>query len=211
MCSKDCKEKECETVESLQQKNSMLLYLLERRDDELKQIKEKIVQLSVDVDLLIEIKKDLEQQLKIETSLREGAELAAQRLENEVSALKETLKNNEQNIQHYRGMIRGLQGNFTVINRYNYRLCVKNPGTGEWEYRLIKLPSDFDPFNPSNITPDGIEVFEDFSVEVPTRLGDIIRKEFTRDEIEEYPPYWPATTSTEKDEHIQWQFKREKQ
>ena len=139
-------------------------------------------------------------------------ELRTQRLEEEVATLTATIAQHEKNVRHYRDMIRGLQGNFTVLNKYNYRLCAKNPGTGEWEYRLIKLPPDFDPFSPTTITADGIEIFEDYSLEVPTRLGDIIRREVSRGDTGEYPPYWvPAPEMGGKEDHIQWEIKRGKQ
>ena len=131
-------------------------------------------------------------------------------LGDEVHSLREALANQEHHIQHYRDMIQGLKGNCTVINKYNYRFCAKNPETGEWEYRLIKLPPDFDPFNPSTITPDGREIFEEYSLEVPTRLGDIIRREFSQEEMGEYTtPYWsPAPAAAPHDENTPWEIKK---
>jgi len=97
-----------------------------------------------------------------------------ERLENEIRELKNS-------IIYYREMVSRLQGNYTVLNKYNYRICIRNPETGEYEYQLIKLPPDFDPFNPSYITKDGMEVFEEYGIKIPTKLGDIIRNEFKKD------------------------------
>ena len=95
-------------------------------------------------------------------------------LENEIRELKNS-------INYYREMVSRLQGSYTVLNKYNYRICIRNPETGEYEYQLVKLPHDFDPFNPTYITKDGIEVYEEYGIRIPTRLGDIIREEFKKD------------------------------
>lgn len=97
-----------------------------------------------------------------------------EKLENEIKELKNSLV-------YYRDMVSKLQGNYTVLNKYNYRICIRNPDTGEYEYQLIKLPPDFDPFNPTYITRDGIEVFEEYGIKIPTKLGDIIRNEFRKE------------------------------
>ncbi|HHF56175.1 MAG TPA: hypothetical protein ENL42_04590 [Thermoplasmatales archaeon] len=95
-------------------------------------------------------------------------------LENEVRELKSSLN-------YYRDLVSKLQGSYTVLNKYNYRICIRNPETGEYEYQLVKLPPDFDPFNPTYITRDGMEVYEEYGIRIPTKLGDIIREEFKKD------------------------------
>ncbi len=95
-------------------------------------------------------------------------------LENEVRELKSSLN-------YYRDLVSRLQGSYTVLNKYNYRICIRNPETGEYEYQLVKLPPDFDPFNPTYITKDGWEVYEEYGIRIPTKLGDIIREEFKKD------------------------------
>ena len=139
-------------------------------------------------------------------------EMRTKRLEDEVDTLKKTINHYEEQLGRYRDMVRGSQGNFTIINKHNYRLCSKNPESGELEYRLIKLPPDFNPFNPSHITPEGIEIFEDHNLEIPTRLGDIIRKEYSHEDPGDYTaPYWPKAPEThETDEPIKWEIKQNK-
>ena len=136
-------------------------------------------------------------------------ELRTQRLEEEVNTLKKTITHYEEQLGRYRDMVRGSQGNFTIINKHNYRLCSKNPETGELEYRLIKLPPDFNPFNPSHITPEGIEIFEEYHLEIPTRLGDIIRREYSHEEVTDYTtPPWPKTLEEQgTDEPVKWEIK----
>lgn len=97
-----------------------------------------------------------------------------EKLENEIRELKNS-------ITYYRDMVSKLQGNYTVLNKYNYRICLRNPDTGEYEYQLVKIPHDFDPFNPTYITRDGVEVYEEYGIRIPTKLGDIIREEFKKD------------------------------
>jgi len=97
-----------------------------------------------------------------------------EKLENEVKELRN-------NLNYYRDMVSKLQGSYTVLNKYNYRVCIRNPETGEYEYQLVKLPLDFNPFNPTYITKEGIEVYEEFGIKIPTKLGDIIREEFRKD------------------------------
>ncbi|MCD6512661.1 MAG: hypothetical protein J7K61_03585 [Thermoplasmata archaeon] len=96
------------------------------------------------------------------------------KLENEIEELKD-------NLTYYRTMMNRLQGRYTVLNKYNYRMCIRNPETGEYQYELVKLPHDFDPFNPTYITRDGMEVYEEYGIRIPTKLGDIIREEFKKD------------------------------
>ena len=95
-------------------------------------------------------------------------------LENEIRELKNS-------INYYRDLVSKLQGSYTVLNKYNYRICIRNPETGEYEYQLVKLPPDFDPYNPTYITKDGTEVYEEYGIRIPTKLGDIIREEFKKD------------------------------
>ncbi|MBC7080857.1 MAG: hypothetical protein H5T44_01175 [Thermoplasmatales archaeon] len=95
-------------------------------------------------------------------------------LENEIRELKNS-------INYYRDLVSKLQGSYTVLNKYNYRVCIRDIETGEYKYELVKLPHDFDPFNPSYITGDGIEVYEEYGIRIPTKLGDIIREEFKKD------------------------------
>jgi len=138
-------------------------------------------------------------------------ELRTKKLEEEVHTLKKTITHYEEQLERYRDMVRGSQGKFTIINKHNYRLCGKNPESGELEYRLIKLPPDFNPFNPTHITPEGIEIFEEHHLEIPTRLGDIIRREYSQGEPSDYPPYWPKTSETrETDEPIHWEINHQK-
>lgn len=138
-------------------------------------------------------------------------ELRTKKLEEEVHMLKKTINRYEEQLERYRDMVRGSEGKFTIINKHNYRLCGKNPETGELEYRLIKLPPDFNPFNPTHITPEGMEIFEEHHLEIPTRLGDIIRKEYSQGEPSDYPPYWPKTSQTRgTDEPIKWEINHQK-
>ncbi|MCD6474599.1 MAG: hypothetical protein J7K47_06845 [Thermoplasmata archaeon] len=98
-----------------------------------------------------------------------------------VKKLEKELEEMKENLDYYRLMLNRLQGRYTVINKYNYRMCIRDPSTGEYHYELVKLPPDFDPFNPSYITKDGIEVYEEYGIRIPTKLGDIIRQEFRKD------------------------------
>ena len=98
-----------------------------------------------------------------------------------VKKLEKELEEMRGNLDYYRLMLNRLQGRYTVINKYNYRMCIRDPSTGEYHYELVKLPPDFDPFNPSYITKDGIEVYEEYGIRIPTKLGDIIRQEFRKD------------------------------
>ncbi|KAA0000614.1 MAG: hypothetical protein FE047_01130 [Thermoplasmata archaeon] len=97
-----------------------------------------------------------------------------EKLENEVKELRSSLN-------YYRDLVSKLQGSYTVLNKYNYRLCIRDVDTGEYHYELVKLPPDFDPFNPTYITRDGFEVYEEYGIRIPTKLGDIIREEFKKD------------------------------
>ena len=99
-------------------------------------------------------------------------------LENEIKELKNS-------INYYRDLVSKLQGSYTVLNKYNYRVCIRDIETGEYKYELVKLPPDFDPFNPTYITRDGIEVYEEYGIRIPTKLGDIIREEFKKDVFKE--------------------------
>ncbi|KAA0002260.1 MAG: hypothetical protein FE044_03370 [Thermoplasmata archaeon] len=98
-----------------------------------------------------------------------------------VKKLEMELEEMKSNLDYYRLMLNRLQGRYTVINKYNYRMCIRDPQTGEYHYELVKLPPDFDPFNPNYITRDGIEVYEEYGIRIPTKLGDIIRQEFKKD------------------------------
>ncbi len=98
-----------------------------------------------------------------------------------VKKLEMELEEMKSNLDYYRLMLNRLQGRYTVINKYNYRMCIRDPQTGEYHYELVKLPPDFDPFNPSYITRDGMEVYEEYGIRIPTKLGDIIRQEFKKD------------------------------
>ena len=98
-----------------------------------------------------------------------------------VEALENEIKELKNSINYYRDLVSKLQGSYTVLNKYNYRICIRNPETGEYEYQLIKLPPDFDPFNPTYITREGMEVYEEYGLRIPTKLGDIIREEFKKD------------------------------
>ena len=61
-------------------------------------------------------------------------------------------------------------------------MCIRDStDTGEYRYELVKLPPDFDPFSPTYITRDGFEVYEQYGIRIPTKLGDIIREEFRKD------------------------------
>jgi cell division protein FtsB len=104
----------------------------------------------------------------------EAHKLKVDKLEQEVKDLKNS-------IHYYRDLVSKLQGNYTVLNKLNYRICIRTPETGEYEYQLVKLPHDFDPFNPTYITKEGIEVYEREGLRIPTKLGDIIREEFKKD------------------------------
>jgi len=101
-----------------------------------------------------------------------------------VRKLEEEIKEMKDNLDYYRLMLNRLQGRYTVINKYNYRMCIRDPATGEYKYELVKLPPDFDPFNPSYITKDGMEVYEEYGIRIPTKLGDIIRQEFKKEMVE---------------------------
>jgi len=98
-----------------------------------------------------------------------------------VEALEREVKELKNSINYYRDLVSKLQGSYTVLNKHNYRICIRNPETGEYEYQLVKLPPDFDPFNPTYITRDGMEVYEEYGIRIPTKLGDIIREEFKKD------------------------------
>ena len=98
-----------------------------------------------------------------------------------VKKLEDELAEMKNNLNYYRIMVNRLQGRYTIINKYNYRMCIRNPETGEYQYELVKLPQDFDPFNPTYITRDGIEVYEEYGLRIPTKLGDIIRENFRKD------------------------------
>ncbi|KAA0002042.1 MAG: hypothetical protein FE046_00690 [Thermoplasmata archaeon] len=98
-----------------------------------------------------------------------------------VEALEREVKELKNSINYYRDIVSKLQGSYHVLNKHNYRICIRNPETGEYEYQLVKLPQDFDPFNPTYITKDGMEVYEEYGIRIPTKLGDIIREEFKKD------------------------------
>lgn len=114
----------------------------------------------------------------------------ASRLEKEIEEMKSGLN-------YYREIVNKLQGNYTVINKYNYRTCIRDPNTGEFQYELVKFPPDFDPFNPTYITRDGTEIYERFGIKIPTKLGDIVREEFRKS-----AEYW------EEDTGVDWKLGR---
>jgi hypothetical protein len=114
-----------------------------------------------------------------------------------VSALEQEIDEMKSGLHYYRDIVNKLQGSYTVINRYNYRMCIRDPTTGEFHYELVKFPPDFDPFNPTYITKEGMEIFENFGIKIPTKLGDIVREEFKKS-----PEYW------EEDAGIDWKLGR---
>ncbi len=127
------------------------------------------------------------------TKLREKLEEHAggiSKLEKEIEELKSGLN-------YYRDIVNKLQGSYTVINKYNYRTCIRDPNTGEFQYELVKFPPDFDPFNPTYITKDGMEIYERFGIKIPTKLGDIVREEFRKS-----AEYW------EEDTNVDWKLGR---
>jgi len=127
--------------------------------------------------------------MKLREKLDEHVEKVA-RLEKEVEELKSGLN-------YYRDIVNKLQGSYTVINKYNYRTCIRDPDTGEFQYELVKFPLDFDPFNPTYITKDGMEIYERFGIKIPTKLGDIVREEFRKS-----AEYW------EEDTGVDWKLGR---
>ncbi|KAA0002497.1 MAG: hypothetical protein FE043_04080 [Thermoplasmata archaeon] len=127
--------------------------------------------------------------MKLREKLDEHVEKVA-KLEKEVEELKSGLN-------YYRDIVNKLQGSYTVINKYNYRTCIRDPNTGEFQYELVKFPLDFDPFNPTYITKDGMEIYERFGIKIPTKLGDIVREEFRKS-----AEYW------EEDTGVDWKLGR---
>jgi len=127
--------------------------------------------------------------MKLREKLDEHIEKVA-KLEKEVEELKSGLN-------YYRDIVNKLQGSYTVINKYNYRTCIRDPDTGEFQYELVKFPLDFDPFNPTYITKDGMEIYERFGIKIPTKLGDIVREEFRKS-----AEYW------EEDTGVDWKLGR---
>ena len=114
-----------------------------------------------------------------------------------VTELQQEIDEMKNGLHYYRDIINKLQGSYTVINKYNYRTCIRDPSTGEFHYELVKFPPDFDPFNPTYISKDGMEIYERFGIKIPTKLGDIIRDEFKK-EVE----YWGDDTG------IDWELER---
>ena len=132
--------------------------------------------------------------LKLENmKLREELERHA----NRVSNLEKEVEELKSGLSYYRDIVNKLQGSYTVINRYNYRTCIRDPNTGEFQYELVKFPPDFDPFNPTYITKDGTEIYERFGIKIPTKLGDIVREEFRKS-----AEYW------EEDTGVDWKLGR---
>jgi len=125
--------------------------------------------------------------------LREELERHADR----VSNLEKEIEELKSGLNYYRDIVNKLQGSYTVINKYNYRTCIRDPNTGEFQYELVKFPPDFDPFNPTYITKDGTEIYERFGIKIPTKLGDIVREEFRKS-----AEYW------EEDTGIDWKLGR---
>ena len=135
-----------------------------------------------------------ESSLKLENmKLREELERHA----NRVSNLEKEVEELKSGLSYYRDIVNKLQGSYTVINRYNYRTCIRDPNTGEFQYELVKFPPDFDPFNPTYITKDGTEIYERFGIKIPTKLGDIVREEFRKS-----AEYW------EEDTGVDWKLGR---
>lgn len=114
-----------------------------------------------------------------------------------VSKLEREINELKNDLTYYRDIVNKLQGSYTVINKHNYRMCIRDAKTGEYHYELVKLPPDFDPFNPTYISKDGMEIYERFGIKIPTKLGDIIRDEFKK-EVE----YWGDDTG------IDWELER---
>jgi hypothetical protein len=114
-----------------------------------------------------------------------------------VTELQQEIDEMKSGLHYYRDIVNKLQGSYTVINRYNYRTCIRDPNTGEFHYELVKLPPDFDPFNPTYITKEGMEIFENYGIKIPTKLGDIVREEFRKG-----PEYW------EEDAGVDWKLGR---
>lgn len=97
-----------------------------------------------------------------------------------VTQLEDEIEELKSDLHYYRDMVNKLQGNYTVINKYNYRACIRDPETGEFHYELVKFPPDFDPFNPTYISQDGTEIYEQYGIKIPTKLGDLVREEFKK-------------------------------
>ena len=116
-------------------------------------------------------------------TLKQENEHLRERLEKHrlrVTQLEDQIEELKSDLHYYRDMVHKLQGNYTVINKYNYRACIRDPDTGEFHYELVKFPRDFDPFNPTYISQDGTEIYEEYGIKIPTKLGDLIREEFKR-------------------------------
>ncbi|MFO8132325.1 MAG: hypothetical protein R6U10_00080 [Thermoplasmatota archaeon] len=116
-------------------------------------------------------------------TLKQENEHLRERLENyraRVTQLEGEIEELKSDLHYYRDMVNKLQGNYTVINKYNYRACIRDPETGEFHYELVKFPPDFDPFNPTYISQDGTEIYEQYGIKIPTKLGDLVRKEFKK-------------------------------
>lgn len=117
------------------------------------------------------------------TELKQENERLRERLENyraRVTQLEDEIEDLKSDLHYYRDMVNKLQGNYTVINKYNYRACVRDPETGEFHYELVKLPPDFDPFDPTYISQDGTEIYEQYGIKIPTKLGDLVREQFKK-------------------------------
>ncbi|MGC9554844.1 MAG: hypothetical protein ACP5EK_05990, partial [Thermoplasmatota archaeon] len=114
-----------------------------------------------------------------------------------VGELEQEMEELKSGLHYYRDMVNKLQGSYTVINKYNYRTCIRDPTSGEFHYELVKFPPDFDPFNPTYITRDGMEIYENYGIKIPTKLGDIVREEFRKS-----TEYW------EEDAGIDWKLGR---
>ncbi len=201
-------EEEVEEAEKVVEKESVKEMEMERENNELKKYKQMIAELEEKLrrmeeraptseklfDWLTELRRENEF-LKMKIAHLEGGGFSGDALkyENEklkreleeykarVEAMEKEVKELKNSINYYRDLVSKLQGSYTVLNKYNYRICIRNPETGEYEYQLIKLPQDFDPFNPTYITRDGMEVYEEYGIRIPTKLGDIIREEFKKD------------------------------
>jgi chromosome segregation ATPase len=116
-------------------------------------------------------------------TLKQENEHLRERLEKyraRVTQLEDEIEELKSDLHYYRDMVNKLQATFTVINKYNYRACIRDPETGEFRYELVKFPPDFDPFNPTYISEDGTEIYEQYGIKIPTKLGDLVRKEFKK-------------------------------
>jgi len=190
------KEEDVKEMEREKESNELEKYrhIIAQLEEKLKRMEERAPTSEKLFDWLTELRRENEF-LKMKIAHLEGGGFSGDALkyENErlkreveeykakVEQLEREVKELKNSINYYRDLVSKLQGSYTVLNKYNYRICIRNPETGEYEYQLVKLPPDFDPFNPTYITRDGMEVYEEYGIRIPTKLGDIIREEFKKD------------------------------